>query len=82
MLIVLSGLAPHTSSCLPRRAGGRATRGRQREGCEGALSLLSNEASYQTDETVRDETSVAVPSPLSSPFIPGVINQLSETDIN
>ena len=38
--------------------------------------LLSNEASYQTDETVIDETSVSGTSPLSSPFIPGAINQI------
>lgn len=68
MLIALCGSVPITSFCLPHSAfGGECRRPRCEEWTQKSVSAVSNEASYQTDETVMDGMSLPH-SPLYSDY--------------
>lgn len=59
MLIALCGSVPITSFCLPHCVfGGECRRPRREEWTQKSFTAVSNEASYQTDETVMDEMSL------------------------
>lgn len=78
MLIALCGSVPITSFCLPHSAfGGECRRPRREEWTQKSFTAVSNEASYQTDETVIDEMSLPH-SPLCT-LITTSISHLSKT---
>lgn len=77
-LIALCGSVPVTPFRLPHSAfGGECWRRRCEEWTLKSFSVVSNEASYQTDETVMDEMSLPY-SPLCT-LITTSISHLSET---
>lgn len=78
MLIALCGSVPITSFCLPHSAfGGECRRPRCEEWTQKSFTAVSNEASFQTDETVMDEMSLPH-SPLCT-LITTSISHLSKT---
>lgn len=78
MLIALCGSVPITSFCLPHFAfGGECRRPWCEEWTQKSFTAVSNEASYQTDETVMDEMSLPH-TPLCT-LITTSISHLSKT---
>lgn len=78
MLIALYGSVPITPFCLPHSAfGGECRRPWCEEWTQKSFTAVSNEASYQTDETVMDEMSLPH-SPLCT-LITTSISHLSKT---